>query len=109
MALVFVAQRRGEALAAAAVPFLRDAGENEGLRVVQGPGPKGGGTRDPFLGGVRPDARSNDDCNYQHFPLSLDKWPTDRRIALMIEDGSSGDQRSQKTARRGPKKTIEDN
>ena len=44
---------------------------------------------------------------YQHFPLSLDKWPTDHRIALMIEGGSPGSQRSQTTGRRGPKKSIE--
>ena len=43
------------------------------------------------------------DCNCQHFPLSLDKWPTDHRIVLMIEDGSSRGQRSQKYGTSGPK------
>ena len=102
--LLSIAQRRGEALAAVAVPFLGDAREHEGLRVVQRPGPEG----TCVAGGVRA-RRNKEGIDDQHFHFLLKNVITDRRIALVIEDGSPGGLEEQTTARRGPKRTIEPN
>ena len=47
------------------------------------------------------------DCNCQHFPLSLDKWPTDHRIALVIEEVTPGGLEEPNNGTGAKKETIE--